>query len=242
MFMLAYCRVSSEPLPAGHLDEHPHARRVPVQHRSRVRVETILRAAEDLVVEGGVEALTTRGVARLARLPIGSLYTYFADREAIIAELIERHVGAMDRQVTADAGRIRTLTLRSLVESVVDTYRAGYAQRPSFVILWFRGRVSSEIVEYVRERNARLARRFHAFAVAAELVSPATDRLVFEFAAEMIDGFLALAYRDDLAGDDRTVAEGVEMIVRYLEAHATERGIAGVPADEVTATLATAGL
>jgi hypothetical protein len=44
----------------------------------------------------------------------------------------------------------------------------------------------------------------------------------------MIDSFLGVAYRDDIRGDERVVAEGIEMIASYVERYATPRGIAGV--------------
>jgi AcrR family transcriptional regulator len=213
------------------------ARRTPVQRRSRERVEAILRAAEAVVVRDGVEALSTRALAERAGLPVGSLYTYFADREAIIAALIERHVGAMDERVARDASALDTFSVRTLVESVVASYRAGYAARPSFVVLWFRGRVSPEIVDDVRARSNALAARFRAFTISASLLREDTEPFVFEFVAEMIDRFMALAYRDDLRGEDRIVREGTDMIVRYLEPFATPAGIEGVPASGLTVHL-----
>jgi hypothetical protein len=105
------------------------------------------------------------------------------------------------------------------------------------VILWFQGRVSGEIVAFVRARSEDLAARFHAFGVAAALVQPATDLVVFTLAAEMIDAFLAVAYRDDVAGDPRLIAEGIEMIATYIERHATPAGITGIPAAELAGQL-----
>jgi AcrR family transcriptional regulator len=213
------------------------ARRTPVQHRSRERVEAILRASEQLVVDGGVNALTTRAVATAAGIPVASVYQYFADRDAIIAALIERHVVAMDRQLPAELTALETVSVRTLVHATVAAYVAGYRQRPSYVILWFQGRVSPEIVAFVRGRSEDLAARFHAFAVAAGLVRPETDVLVFQLAAEMIDAFLAVAYRDDVAGDERVVAEGIEMIATYIERHATPVGIAGLPGGDLAGQL-----
>ena len=226
---------SSVDLPAP--VNYERARRTPVQHRSRERVERILRAAERLVVDGGVDALTTRGIATAARIPVASVYQYFADRDAIIAALIERHVVAMDRQLAGAVASLGTISVATLVRATVGAYVAGYRRRPSYVILWFQGRVSPEIVAFVRGRSEDLAARFHAFAVAAGLVRPDTDVLVFELAAEMIDAFLAVAYRDDVAGDARVVGEGIEMITTYVERYATPLGISGLPAADLAARL-----
>ncbi len=203
-------------------------RRIPVQRRSRERVEQILRAAELIVVRDGVDSLSTRTVAAAADVPVASVYQYFADREAIIAALIERHVVAMDTQLATAIAELPTFSIRSLVEATVGAYITGYGRRPSYVALWFQGRVSPEIVAFVRSRSEDLAARYHAFAVASGLVRPDTEVLPFQLVAELIDSFLAIAYRDSLAGDERVVREGIEMMIRYLEPHATAAGIDGV--------------
>jgi AcrR family transcriptional regulator len=220
-------------MPSSAVTAQP--RRTPVQRRSRERVEGILLAAEQIVVREGFDALSTRAVAERAKIPVATLYQYFADREAIIAALIERHVSAMDVRLTEDVAALGTYSVRTLVEAVVYAYVAGYRARPSYVVLWFQGRVSADIVERVRRRTSELAARFHAFAVAAGLLEPHTDVLVLEVAADAIDGVLDLAYRNDFDGDRRVLRAGIEMIVSYLERYATPAGIAGIPASDLAA-------
>ena len=203
-------------------------RRIPVQRRSRARVERILRVAEQIVIRDGLDALSTRAVAARAKVPVASIYQYFADREAIIAALIERHVLAMDEQLASALGELETFSARTLVQTTVEAYVAGYRERPSYVMLWFQGRVSPDIDAFVRARNRDLAARYHAFAIAAGIVRADTDPLAVQLVAEMIDSFLGVAYRDDIRGDERVVAEGIEMIVSYVERYATPQGIAGV--------------
>jgi AcrR family transcriptional regulator len=210
-------------------------RRIPVQRRSRERVEGILLAAEQIVVREDVDALSTRAVAERAKVPVATLYQYFADREAIIAALIDRHVSAMDARLTQAVAAQGTYSVRTLVEEVVAAYVAGYRAHPSYVVLWFHGRVSADIVARVRERTSRLAAQFHSFALAAGLLEPHTDVLVIEVAADAIDGVLDMAYRNDFNGDPRVLRAGIEMIVSYLERHATPAGIAGVSASDLAA-------
>jgi AcrR family transcriptional regulator len=208
-------------------------RRTPVQRRSRERVERILSAAEQLVVSSGVEALSTRDVAGQADIPVATLYQYFADRDAIIAALIDRHVSSMDARIAAALAELETYSIRSIVETTVDAYRGDYRDRPSYVVLWFQGRASAEVAAFIRERDDLLADAFHRFAVESKLLRPGTDPVVVRLCFELADRFLEVAYRHDLAGDDRVVNEGVEMIVSHLERYATEAGMAGIPAAEL---------
>jgi AcrR family transcriptional regulator len=227
-------RILSARLPAT-------SRRTPVQRRSRERVERILHVAERIVVRDGIDELSMRALAARARLPVGSLYTYFADREAIITALIERHTGAMDERVTRDVSTLQTFSVRTIIQSIIGSYRLAYQEHPSFVVLWFQGRVSPAIVAHVRERNKALADAFHAFGTTAGLLNPGADATVLEFGAEMIDSFLELAYRDDINGNERIVTEGSEMVIGYLERHATPKGIQGIDASDLSAPLETSG-
>jgi AcrR family transcriptional regulator len=53
-------------------------------------VAAILDATAEILAEGGFVALTTNHLARRAGVSIGSLYHYFANKEAIITALAER--------------------------------------------------------------------------------------------------------------------------------------------------------
>ena len=208
-------------------------RRTPVQRRSRERVERILSAAEQLVVSQGFGALGTREVALRADVPVATLYQYFADRDAIISALIERHVTSMDGRIAAALASLTSYSVRTVVETTVEAYRAAYLERPSYVVLWFQGRLSAGIAAYIREHDERLADEFHRFATTAGMLRPDADPLVLRLCFEISDRFLEAAYRHDLGGDDRIVKEGVEMIVAHLERYATSAGVAGIPADEI---------
>ena len=91
-------------MPAVRTHESPPKRRVPRQERSRRRVEGLLDAAARLVVERGVEALTTRDIAEAAGAPVASLYQYFADKDDILLALVERDMAEMDERVGAEVG------------------------------------------------------------------------------------------------------------------------------------------
>ncbi|GAA2487310.1 TetR/AcrR family transcriptional regulator [Streptomyces sp. NPDC059506] len=73
-------------------------RRTPQQRRSVERVERILDAAVDLLVEEGYQAATTTRIAGRAGVGLATLYSFFADRRAVYRAASVRNLDAfLDR-------------------------------------------------------------------------------------------------------------------------------------------------
>lgn len=66
--------------------------KVPRQARAIETVHTVLDAAVRVLAQQGAEAFNTNRVAEVAGVSPGSLYQYFANREMILAALVERCV------------------------------------------------------------------------------------------------------------------------------------------------------
>jgi len=64
----------------------------PKQARSRETFEAILRAAAQVFERSGYAGATTNRIAERAGVSIGSLYQYFANKDAILVALAERHL------------------------------------------------------------------------------------------------------------------------------------------------------
>ncbi len=204
------------------------ARRQPIQARSREKVERILDAAAQLVVGEGVDTLTTRAVARESGVPVASLYQYFADRDAILLALIERDTAEMDAQVASDLGRLKLISVDSMVETTMHAFVKVYERRPAFVEIYLRGRINAAIADYCRKHNQRIAADVLAFATEAGLVSPDAPARAAELAVEIGDRVFQLAYETDSRGDRFVIDEGIVMVSAYLKRFATPAGIEGI--------------
>ena len=203
-------------------------RRVPKQVRSRDRVARILEVTSQLVVESGVESLTTRAIAATAGIPVASLYQYFADKEAILVALVERDVAEMDDQVARDLRALRMLSVRAIVETTMRAFVKVYHRRPAFVMIYLRGRTNPEIRDFCRAHNRRVARELFEFARAADMVQSHSTGRFAELAVEVGDRLFQLAFEHSLEGDADVIEESIAMVSGYLETHATPNGIAGI--------------
>jgi AcrR family transcriptional regulator len=76
------------------MDEQPtgvEMRRTPQRTRGQQRVAAILEAAEQLFAEVGYESTTTNAIAARAQIPIGSIYQFFPNKEAILHAVANRY-------------------------------------------------------------------------------------------------------------------------------------------------------
>jgi AcrR family transcriptional regulator len=203
-------------------------RRVPRQERSRRRVEGLLDAAARLVVERGVDALTTREIAEAAGAPVASLYQYFSDKDDVLLALAQRDMEEMDAQVAEDLAGLRILTVASLVRTTMRSFVTVYHRRRAFVEIYLRGRTNLAVHRFGREHNARIAETLRVFAVEAGLASPELTPAAAELAVEVGDRIFQLAFEEVDDGDPATIEEGITLVTAYLERYATPEGLSGI--------------
>ncbi|MEO8876410.1 MAG: TetR/AcrR family transcriptional regulator [Polyangiaceae bacterium] len=74
---------------------HTTPRKTPNQDRAKATVEAILTATAQVLVKDGYDGASTNKIAAQAGVSIGSLYQYFPSKEALVAELLDRHLADM---------------------------------------------------------------------------------------------------------------------------------------------------
>lgn len=95
-------------------------RKTPEQDRSRATVEAIVEAAAHILVKYGYDAFTTNRVAERAGVSIGSLYQYFPNKDALLSELMRRHVVQIERGVEEMAALARTAPLAEVIRTGIQ--------------------------------------------------------------------------------------------------------------------------
>lgn len=192
-------------------------RRVPTQERSRRRVEDILDAAELLVVQDGVEAITTREIARAAQVPVASLYQYFADKEAVLLALAARDMAEMDAQMAEDLATLVEPTMPEVVESAMLSFVKVYHRRRAFLEIYLRGRTNVAVHAFGREHNLRIATDLLAYASELGLARAELTLAKAVMAVEIADRIFQLAFEHSDDGDPVIIEEGIAMMTAYLE-------------------------
>ncbi|MEU6146284.1 TetR/AcrR family transcriptional regulator [Streptomyces sp. NPDC047081] len=198
-------------------DRRLQPRRKPRQVRAELTRERILTAAAQVFTEHGYAAGTTNRIAERARISIGSLYQYFPNKDAILAELMVRHIdrgtwtGA--EQLDLSAGSLEA-TARVLVRDAIANHR----DDPQLLrIMIEEAPLSQELLDTI-DRHGR-----KRVAQVRDLLARHPDVRVrdLDTAAELIV-FTVETNTHKLMADPRTIpvetfeGELVAMVTRYL--------------------------
>ncbi|WP_072313716.1 TetR/AcrR family transcriptional regulator [Agrococcus sp. Marseille-P2731] len=198
-------------------------RNEPVQARAAHRIEALLDAAAAVVVEHGIEHLTTALVAERAGASIGTVYRYFPDRVAVLVALAERNLErmrlAIERVLIVDHPSWPE-AMDAIVGAMVETFR----EVPSFRMLrtgegldlgpQHREAVAplfvDDMVEYLQERWG--------------IETDAEQRQRLELGIGGLDALVTYAFLHDADGDPRYLQMGVQLAQAQIgELFPTER-------------------
>jgi AcrR family transcriptional regulator len=110
--------------------------------------DEILDAAVALLDEGGAAAASIRGIAAQVGVAPNAVYTYFPDKAAVVAALVERLIGEIDHDVIAD----RAQPWQSRVEALCLELRQRLTAHPGVVPLMISGPLNGPQALAVHER------------------------------------------------------------------------------------------
>ncbi|MGV9613983.1 TetR/AcrR family transcriptional regulator [Nocardia xishanensis] len=192
-----------------------------MQRRGVERAQAILDAAEALLGEQGYEAATLKAISDRARIPLASVYHYFADRNQVDTELALRHTHELDERLDAALNRAEPGTLRAVCDTVIDELLAYFRAYPSFVELWYAGR-SAPLRELAQAFDMAQAKRLRRFLVERDLIRADVSELVVQLALEAGDRLFDVAFRDSSTGDRATIDEARRLVTAYLETYAPQ--------------------
>ena len=179
----------------------------------------MLDAADRVLARDGAAAFTTTRVAAEAGVPIGSVYRFFSDKEAIVEALALRYWSDFDDLVAGTAQADELDPLPNPGSMVIDVLAAGFRARPGFLALWYGGLRTERVRDATRPARESIARSVERILARHWPETPEKGRTR---AAEMVvvagDGLLREAFRRDQRGDETLLAESKLMLGSYIEA------------------------
>lgn len=104
-------------------------RKLPSQARASQTVDAIIEAATQILQNDGEERLNTNRIAERAGVSIGSLYQYFADKEAIIEAIARRERNKIIATIVKSLSVADPPDHASAVREIVRTLIGAFARR-----------------------------------------------------------------------------------------------------------------
>lgn len=193
-------------------------RRQPSQRRGIEKIQRILDAATALLDEQGPGALTTSALAARAEISVGTVYHYFADREAIVAAIVARHLARATEMVERIAGDAIAGDSAAIIDRLLDAYIQFCRQEPGLRALWLTDEPAHHR-HAVAETDVRLAETIARLLARSPDAAHVTAKQVL-VSLNLTDSLLELAFRFDPAGDESTLAalrHLVHELFRYYE-------------------------
>jgi AcrR family transcriptional regulator len=174
--------------------------RKPVQSRSIYTKEKIIDSALELFCEKGYYKTTTNEIAQRAQVSIGSLYSYFSDKDKIFFEILEKY---HEKFETANSELINNPELlkedsrawfRALIENQIKVHEETKELNRELKVLSYYNPLVAEIIQKNRARTMKSTIGYFmensdnlkptsdieaAATVLFDLISSTVDRIVF---------------------------------------------------------------
>lgn len=100
--------------------EKKYMLKIPVQKRSKETVASIVESCSRLLIQEPYHAITTDKIAEMAGVSIGSLYQFFANKEAIVAAVIDDMLQKDLLYIEERMNTLHTADLDAKVRAFVD--------------------------------------------------------------------------------------------------------------------------
>jgi AcrR family transcriptional regulator len=199
---------------------------VPVQARSRERLEALLDAASLEFATASFDGATMEAIAERGEMSIGSLYRFFPNKTALFAAIADRNLERA-RQLHALLHTPAALARPwpQIIDAVIDGFQTLKRSDPGF-------RATTMNLQHFGRREQSAERALHdefirrteeVIAHKAPWIPSARRHLLAIMINHVIVGMLFFADREDTEMADAIIAETKVLLRRYLRPDVDDR-------------------
>ncbi len=136
----------------------PRGRSRPQQRRAVEMRRRLLDSAGKLLTKHGVEMVTTQAIADAAHVSIGTVYRYFPDRSAILAELADEAAREISFELVGAVGRAMRHDIESAALIVVEALTAA-CEKHARILVANAGSSSFDVPPYLNRMTVQEVER-----------------------------------------------------------------------------------
>jgi AcrR family transcriptional regulator len=191
------------------------AARAPKQERGKQRVAELLRAATTVFAEKGYEAATMTEIAARANAPIGSLYQFFPEKEALADTLVQNYAALLAANLEALEARASRVNTRTLVEDLFGLLRAHPRERAAALPI-----IEARMDVPTRRATFRPMLRGHVAAILLAHVPGSPEKAARAMAVvllQLMKAASALSDEEDFPGRKTGLRELQALAVQYVQ-------------------------
>jgi AcrR family transcriptional regulator len=191
------------------------AARAPKQERGKQRVAELLRAATTVFAEKGYEAATMTEIAARANAPIGSLYQFFPEKEALADTLVQNYAALLAANLEALEARASRVNTRTLVEDLFGLLRAHPRERAAALPI-----IEARMDVPTRRATFRPMLRGHVAAILLAHVPGSPEKAARAMAVvvlQLMKAASALSDEQDFPGRKTALSELQALAVQYVQ-------------------------
>lgn len=193
--------------------------REPKQSRSINLKEKILDTALKLFCEKGFYKTTTNEIAKTADVSIGSLYSYFKDKDTIFFEIMDRYhkqfITLHSELKPIDFNTNKREWLRNLCESLIAIHETFKEFNRELNVLYYSNPEVAAFVDQQREESRQIV--FGYFSLWNDELKvddlEATAVVTYDFISTIID---RIVFEKDSIDKGRILDAGISAISKYL--------------------------
>ena len=195
--------------------------RKPKQQRSIDMKEKILNSALQLFCEKGYYNTTTNEIAQRAEVSIGSLYSYFKDRDTIFFEILEKYHEKFElvkNDVLSDHNLLNTDSkawLRLIIENLIKVHEESKElNRELNVLSYYNPKVAEILQEQRRKTLQTTIGYFMQFQnnLNSEDIE-ATAIVIFDLISTTVD---RIVFGKNEIDRERLINAAIDIVCRYL--------------------------
>jgi len=195
--------------------------RKPKQVRSVKTKEKILDAAYQLFCSKGYYKTTTNEIAKVADVSIGSLYSYFKDKDTILLEILERYNNAfmkINEELSQDIELYRTdpkAWFRLLMEGMIEVHQISKELNQEMNILCYTMPEVAAVMEKQHEKTRQKV--LASFYLYKEIIKvkdiEAAAIVVFNLVGSVVD---QIVFCENTIDNERILQAGIDAVYKFL--------------------------
>ncbi|MGA9389116.1 MAG: TetR/AcrR family transcriptional regulator [Candidatus Sulfotelmatobacter sp.] len=163
-------------------------RKTPVQARSTVTVEAISEATIQVLLNHGVERLTTTRVAQRAGVSVGTLYQYYPNKQSLLFAVLENHLNNVIARVEATCAGACHKPLAEMIKEMVEAFVDAKMKRADISVALYRVGVDVGGPALIKRINQRSRKTVEAMLETASDIKSPPDKFAIDIMLSAMAG------------------------------------------------------